>query len=1007
MPFSKFVPLSCLIRLITCKVPARWVRLVCLVVFFAVVLSALPIHPKHDGVNAQTSRTGLTQGPPSHNLLNLDETYANVASGRTLKGYGRSGPAALATQSVTTVTVHPTAYQTPNGPGTWSISASNTGGSGSISVTASSGTATSRWYGFPNVPGQIIGVRLKMSWSASGSLNGPTGGGGGFSLSYTGGSVANLGGSSFSQSSSFDVALPNNQDLTQIQVTFSLNGGAGPNTTFSANASVWDIRIEVQVANCFANVPADRWRGEYFNNQTLSGSPAMVSDDSISGTEFLNRNFGGASPGSVCGVIADNFSARWTRTVNFAQGIYRFSAIVDNGVRLYVDGVLWIDWWGNFMPNTYRADVFLSAGAHEIKLELIEYVGDARASLSWTAVEGASGNMAFGKLATQSSTYVASTADLAVDGHTNGDYAANSLAITNLEHQPWWQVDLGSVRQIGAVILRNRTDCCGDRLSNFYVLVSDNPFASADLTTTINQAGVSSFYTADPVGISKEIGVYRSGRYVRVQLAGDNHLQLAEVEVKGGANRSMALSRTVSQSSTGWGADAFRAVDSNTSGNWNDNSLSHTNFEHQPWWQVDLGGVRQIGTLILWNRTDCCGSRLSNFYVLVSDNPFNSTNLTATINQSGVSSYYTADPVGTSKEIAVYRSGRYVRVQLAGDDYLQLAEVEVRGGADKSLAFGKTVSQSSTALGADASRAVDSNTNGNWNDNSVTHTNFEHQPWWQVDLGSVQQIGAVILWNRTDGGSDRLSNFYVLVSDAPFNSTDLTATINQSGVSNYYTADPVGEAKEIGVYRSGRYVRVQLAGDNYLHLAEVEVRNGASLSGCVASVPVNRWKGEYFNNTTLMGSPAMVQDNGSGFLNFDFGTGSPGAACGLSAEYFSARWTRTVNFPEGTYRFSVTGDDGVRLFVGGELKIDKWILQGPTTYTADVTLSAGSHDIRLEFFDATVYAVAILSWRLLPIPDCVQNAPLIGAAPRTGAGESVATTPASEAPKRCGQKSSD
>ena len=63
MPFSKSVPLSYLIGLITCKVPARWVRLVCLVVFFAIVLSGLPVRPKHNGVNAQSSRPGLTQGP--------------------------------------------------------------------------------------------------------------------------------------------------------------------------------------------------------------------------------------------------------------------------------------------------------------------------------------------------------------------------------------------------------------------------------------------------------------------------------------------------------------------------------------------------------------------------------------------------------------------------------------------------------------------------------------------------------------------------------------------------------------------------------------------------------------------------------------------------------------------------------------------------------------------------------------------------------------------------------
>src|SRR6266508_2126500 len=149
-------------------------------------------------------------------------------------------------------------------------------------------------------------------------------------------------------------------------------------------------------------------------------------------------------------------------------------------------------------------------------------------------------------------------------------------------------------------------------------------------------------------------------------------------------------------------------------------------------------------------------------------------------------------------------------------------------GSGGNLAWGKATSQSSTSFGGESSRGVDGNTSGNWGDNSVSHTNFEHQPWWQVDLGSVQQIGTVRLWNRTDCCSERLSNFYVLVSDNPFSSTDLTTTINQAGVSSYYTAGPAGLLTEIGVGRSGRYVRVQLAGDNYLSLAEVEVLAGTA-----------------------------------------------------------------------------------------------------------------------------------------------------------------------------------
>ncbi len=134
---------------------------------------------------------------------------------------------------------------------------------------------------------------------------------------------------------------------------------------------------------------------------------------------------------------------------------------------------------------------------------------------------------------------------------------------------------------------------------------------------------------------------------------------------------------------------------------------------------------------------------------------------------------------------------------------------------------------------------------------------------------------------------------------------------------------------------------------------------------CLATVSSDRWRGEYFNNRDLSGAPAMVRDDGNGFLNFNFGTGSPSSDCGIGADNFSARWTRTVNFAAGVHRFTVTADDGVRLYVDDALKLDKWIDQPPTTYTVDVDLTAGNHSIKLEYYENTELAVAQLSWELL------------------------------------------
>ncbi|MGH9754036.1 MAG: PA14 domain-containing protein, partial [Blastocatellia bacterium] len=163
--------------------------------------------------------------------------------------------------------------------------------------------------------------------------------------------------------------------------------------------------------------------------------------------------------------------------------------------------------------------------------------------------------------------------------------------------------------------------------------------------------------------------------------------------------------------------------------------------------------------------------------------------------------------------------------------------------------------------------------------------------------------------------------------------------------------------------------------------------------------------------TNLEGSPAMVRDDGDNFLDFDWGGAGPGSACdlGLGADNFSARWTRTVNFGSGAYRFTVTADDGVRLYVDGQLKIDKWFPQAATTYTADVTLTAGAHEVKLEYFETIGDAVARLSWVDLTGVNCLPNAPLplISNAPQAGGKENIASIAPSQAPKRCGQKNSD
>lgn len=132
--------------------------------------------------------------------------------------------------------------------------------------------------------------------------------------------------------------------------------------------------------------------------------------------------------------------------------------------------------------------------------------------------------------------------------------------------------------------------------------------------------------------------------------------------------QNLALGKPATQSSTYNGGAAARAVDGNTAGNWPDNSVTHTDNTAASWWQVDLGAVRELGEVVLYNRTDCCAERLANFEVKVSND--------------GATWTKVAELAGTAPQRSSYplnANGRYVRVQLRGTEVLSLAEVEVYG----------------------------------------------------------------------------------------------------------------------------------------------------------------------------------------------------------------------------------------------------------------------------------------------------------------------------------------
>ena len=100
---------------------------------------------------------------------------------------------------------------------------------------------------------------------------------------------------------------------------------------------------------------------------------------------------------------------------------------------------------------------------------------------------------------------------------------------------------------------------------------------------------------------------------------------------------------------------------------------------------------------------------------------------------------------------------------------------------------------------------------------------------------------------------------------------------------------------------------------------------------------------------TLSGSPVLIQLRDRS-LDYDWGAGGPGR--GVPTDGFSARWTGQFAFAGG--RHDLHRHRRRRrptLYLDGQLVIDSWIDQAATTYTATRTLTAGTHQVKVEYYE--------------------------------------------------------
>lgn len=713
------------------------------------------------------------------------------------------------------------------------------------------------------------------------------------------------------------------------------------------------------------------WKGEYFTNVNLTGSPAVVRND-----VDVNFNWGGGSPSQF--IPVDSFSARWTRQLWFpATQTYRFVIRADDGVRLWIDNALILDEWHLASPDPYTRDVALSAGWHAFRIDYFEATGNAQiqfrienapvAITDWKGEYFANTGLSGAPALTRNDVAVAfDWGRNAPDGRLPADkFSARwtrSVALDGGTYRFILRADDGVRFYVDGFLFINEWH---DNDGSPYSV--EVPLGAGTHTFVIeyyeNEGNASIWFTAQQLGDNTR---WRGEYYATDRVTGfptvvrfDERL---DFDWGNGAphglipadrfsarwTRSITLDAgyyrfdmTVDDAVRFW-IDNVLVLDQWRSANNADYSVTvpltagaHT-FKIE---YADFGGRARFS----WTRT-----------YLGAFTPTPTRTVTPPPTSTPVVPTVTPQP-------GLVIRGR-VRLNNAGGPGL--------GGVNIYRSFASYP----------AALVAVTDPNGNY------VSAFQYIPGDEMVTVYAQLDGYVFEpvqynWRHYGGYEDRTLDFLAYPpppSPTPTATATPTATPTEpsTGGQPQKTATPpptkapptstwTPEPPPTKAPPTSTWTPEPPATAKPTETPAPSATPNPTHTPTSTATPPPTWLGEYFDNPRLDGKPVLLRQDGR--INFSWGEGSP--APEVPADHFSVRWTRPITVEAGIYQFSVKVSDGVRVYVDGTLLIDEWHTSGGDNYQAFTQLSAGRHALKVEYFEDTGEAfvsLAIQSAKNLP-----------------------------------------
>jgi glucose/arabinose dehydrogenase len=656
--------------------------------------------------------------------------------------------------------------------------------------------------------------------------------------------------------------------------------------------------------------PSQPFTGKYYANKTFAGAPMLTRQDP-------NINFAWGEGAPDPGMPMDNFAVRWTKSQWLGAGRYKFTAIADDGVRLYIDGKRVINQWQGPANTEHSAIVDLGTGNHTIKMDYVEQGGGASAALSWEGVTDAGSDSYRAEYWNAAQYWNAqgvgmpgTAPDLARDesaiDHTWGDGSPGPSILPDRFIARW---------------TRTVKSAPGDY--DFAVTADDGVRLYVDGVRVIDK------------WIDQGPTTYRT----TVPLDGGRHKIVMEYYENGGGAMARLNYTEVGEPTehTSYLAQYWNIpgeIDAPTIPTRPPDLERFDDTLDFDWGEDSPGtGIAAETFVARWTKTAVFSAAVYRF---------------TGVHDDGIRVYIDNVPIidRWTRGNAEYSVDKLVS---SGPHEVRVEYFEAFGGARAEFSYERI----GEAVSADGGYAAEYFANRNLSGSpALTRTdgavNFDWASGAPGQGVPADEFSA--RWTKSVTLEEGVYKFTVTSDDGVrlyINGERVLDKWIQQGATTYTVNRQLGQGTHeivLECFEAGGHAVAKLG---YERTAEPPP----------PPPPPEPFAAEYFANSTLAGSPVLTRTDDS--IDFDWGAGGPSFV--LPVDHFSARWTRTKTYAAGTYRFSVTGDDGIRVLVDGVPVVDGWFYQPPTTYTADIPLSAGQHTVVVEYFEWTGGATARFS----------------------------------------------